>query len=44
MGLVKKLIHEENSVVGKGTIPEKSGLGTGILNGFQRFPEHSGLE
>jgi hypothetical protein len=44
MGLVKKIIPEENSVVGKGTIPEKSGLGTGILNGLQRFPEHSGLE
>ena len=38
MGLVKKLIPEENSVVGKGTIPEKSGLGTGILNGLQKIP------
>jgi hypothetical protein len=44
MGLVKKLIHEENSVVEKVTIPEKSRLGTGILNGLQRIPEHSGLE
>jgi hypothetical protein len=44
MGLVKKLIPEENSVVGKGTIPEKSGLGTDIPNEIQRFPEHSGLE
>jgi hypothetical protein len=43
-GIGKKLIHEENSGEGKGTIPEKSGLGTGILNGLQRFPKHSGLE
>ncbi len=44
MGQVTKQICEENSELGKGKILEKFGLGTGILNGLQRFTKHSGLE
>jgi len=41
---VTKRIRADISWLGKGTIPEKSRLGTGIPNVLQSFPEHSGLE
>jgi hypothetical protein len=40
---VTKQICDDNAQPGKGTIPEKSGLGTGTLDKFPRYPEISGL-
>jgi hypothetical protein len=41
---VTKQICDYNAQPWKGTIPEKSGLGTDIPNEIQSFPKHSGLE
>jgi hypothetical protein len=41
---VTKQICDDNAQPGKGTIPEKSGLGTDIPHEIQSFPKHSGLE